>query len=71
MIVQSSQMTNKEERHYYQTSLESYSANPTLQAVRDVQQRLSVYVADIEKNIVVPLKELRSVKNSKISQVLF
>lgn len=59
IMVQSGQTPSQEEQDEFKTLLELFSANPTLKAYLDAQQRLSVYVADIEKIIFAPLQELQ------------
>ncbi|MCS4488027.1 YlbF/YmcA family competence regulator [Streptococcus sciuri] len=58
-VVQSGQTPTQKEQENYKALLESFDNNAQLKAYLNAQQRLSVYVADIEKIIFAPLQELQ------------
>lgn len=58
MMMQTGQMPSAEEQKEMNELGQKIEANPTMKAFFEAQQRLSVYVADIEKIVFASLREL-------------
>lgn len=57
-IVQAGELPSQEEQERMQALIGRLEANPSLKNYFDQQQRLYVYVADLERIIFSPIKEL-------------